>query len=72
MYVLIIVIHLLSTVADVIVTDDCCTVKVVGLVVMESNTLNSKLINSILQVITSYVYIASNNDYYYTLTINSG
>ena len=55
MYVLIIVIHLLSTVADVIVIDDCCTVKVAGLVVMESNTLNSKLINSILQVITSYI-----------------
>ena len=42
---------------NVIVIDDCCTVKVAGLVVMESNTLNCKLINSILQVITSYIYI---------------
>ena len=56
MYLLIIVIHLLSTVGDVNVSDDCCTVNVAGLVVMESNTPNSKLINSILQVITSYIY----------------
>ena len=39
MYVLMIVIHLLSTVGDVNVTDDCCTVKV-----ME---FSSKLIISI-------------------------
>ena len=56
MYLLIIVIHLLSTVGDVNVSDDCCTVNVTRLVVIESNTLNSKLINSILQVITSYIY----------------
>ena len=31
MYVLMIVIHLLSTVGDVNVTDDCCTVKVMEL-----------------------------------------
>ena len=46
-----IVIHLLSTVGDVIVTDDCSIVEVVVLVVMESS--NSKFINSILQVIHS-------------------
>ena len=30
MYVLMIIMHLLSTVEDVIVTDDCCFVKIVG------------------------------------------
>ena len=47
-----IVIHLLSKAEDISVTDDFCTVKVAGLVVTEPNTLNAKLINSILQVIT--------------------
>ena len=32
-----IIINLLSTVGDVNVTDDCCTVKVAVLVVIESN-----------------------------------
>ena len=44
MYVLMFFIHLLSTIEDVNVIDDCCTEKV-----MESST---KLISSILQVIT--------------------
>ena len=35
MYVLIIVIHLLSTVGDVIITDNCCTVRVAELLVNE-------------------------------------
>ena len=52
MYLVIIVLHLLSTVGDVNVSDDCCTVKVAGLVVIESNTLNSKFIYIILQAIT--------------------
>ena len=36
-----IIICLLSTLGDVIVTNDCCIVKIVGLIVMESNIYSS-------------------------------